>query len=69
MSDDDLEAEIDAVGRAEVFARARALGWTTDAPPEKWVWRAICHDVRSGVPAYASEPKRLDEAILGFRLF
>ncbi len=36
-SDSNLETAIDDVGREEVFARARALGWHQAAPP-KYVW-------------------------------
>ena len=40
-----LEAHIEAAGRDEVFAHARALGWTGGAP--MWVWHAIASEVQS----------------------
>lgn len=41
----ELEAHIEAAGREEVFAHARALGWTGGAP--MWVWHAIASEVQS----------------------
>jgi len=68
MLDLELEREIDEAGREEVFARARALGW--EGPVEKWIWRSIIDDIKAGrhTPTGAP-PRRLDEALLGFRLF
>ena len=40
-----LEAHIEEAGREEVFAHARALGWTGGAP--MWVWHAIASEVQS----------------------
>jgi hypothetical protein len=67
MSDEELERAIDEAGRSAVFSRARALGWTTGEAPE-WVWRQIADDVKHGRPS-GNPPQRLDEALLGFRLF
>ncbi|MDQ0303790.1 hypothetical protein [Ancylobacter polymorphus] len=41
----ELEAHIEEAGREEVFAHARALGWTGGAP--MWVWHAIASEVQS----------------------
>lgn len=46
--DMDLEKMIDEVGRKEVFARAKKLGWSNGQIPPKWVWRAICADIQQG---------------------
>lgn len=68
MSDEALEREIDEVGRAAVFERARALGWSSGDGVPKWVWRGIVSDLQNGLPS-GTPPQRLDEALLGFRLF
>jgi len=47
MIDKDLEAAIDSVGRDRVFSAARALGWTSDSLPPKYVWWEIVHRLRS----------------------
>lgn len=46
--DMDLEKMIDEVGRKEVFARAKKLGWSNGEIPPKWVWYAICADIKHG---------------------
>jgi hypothetical protein len=68
MTDTELERAIDDAGRAAVFERARRLGWSPDNPPPAWVWASIASDVKAGRPS-GMPPERLDEAILGFRLF
>jgi hypothetical protein len=45
-----VEALIDAAGRAEVFERARVLGWTYDNPPPLWVWAHIAAEVSDARP-------------------
>lgn len=53
----ELEELIDEAGRGEVFRRARALGWGAANPPEKYVWRQLAHEVKSGFPpSYAPLP-------------
>lgn len=68
MTNEQVEREIDEAGRAEVFARARALGWSADNAPPIWVWVGIARDIKEGRPS-GLPPQRLDEALLGFRLF
>jgi hypothetical protein len=68
MSDGELEKLIDEAGRSAVFARARALGWASGDAPPKWVWQQIAADVKAGRPSGAP-PQRLDEALLGFKLW
>lgn len=64
--DEEIESLIDKAGRNAVFARARALGWSGDAP--KWVWRQIAQEIIDGKPSpYDTRP--LHEQVLGFRLF
>lgn len=65
--DEELERLIDDAGRTAVFERARLLGWSQECPPPAWVWREIAADVKDGKPS-GLPPKRMDEALLGFRL-
>ena len=41
ITDEELEASIDRVGRDRVFARVREVGWSEVNPPPKWVWNCI----------------------------
>ena len=66
--DERLEKAIDEAGRSAVFARAATYGWTSYSSPPKWVWWGIVDEVKAGKPP-AVPPPRLDEALLGFRLF
>lgn len=66
--DEALEREIDAVGRSLVFERARMLGWSPRDAVPMFVWRGIVDDLKNGRPL-GMPPQRLDEAVLGFRLF
>ena|SRR5215467_13650143 len=45
--DEDLERAIDRVGRDKVFARARAVGWSSDTEPPKWVWQMIVAELET----------------------
>jgi len=45
--DDSLERAIDRVGRDKVFARARAVGWSSDTEPPKWVWQMIVAELET----------------------
>lgn len=45
LSSAHVEAMISQAGREDVFAEARALGWTTYNPPPLWVWQQIASDV------------------------
>ena len=45
MSDVELERLIDRAGRADVFAYARAAGWTLSNTPPQWVWVQIANEV------------------------
>ena len=63
----DIERLIDEAGREAVLTRARALGWTSGEAP-RWVWVGIAHDIKQGIPS-GMPPQRLDEALLGFKLF
>lgn len=65
--DEELEALIDRVGRAAVFSRARALGWSQGNAP-KWVWRNIALEIERGVPP-PHDSRPLHEQVLGLRLF
>ncbi|MEN5276282.1 hypothetical protein ABE527_04945 [Brucella sp. TWI432] len=40
-----IEKLIDETGRAEVFAKARELGWSADGAP-LFVWNVICQDIQ-----------------------
>lgn len=68
MNDESLERAIDEAGRAAVFERARRLGYTAASGAPPWVWREIAADIKAGRPS-GMPPQRLDEALLGFRLF
>jgi hypothetical protein len=70
LTPEDIERMIEDAGSSEVFARARALGWTDGHAP-LWVWASICSDIKRGVPLLVAAPARpqsLSEAVLGFRL-
>lgn len=40
-----VEKMIDEVGRDEVFAHARSLGWSPANTPPIWLWGMICAEV------------------------
>lgn len=42
-----IEKLIDDTGRAEVFAKARELGWSDGGAP-LFVWNVICQDIQRG---------------------
>lgn len=47
-----IEALIEEAGRAEVFSRARSLGWSPgETPPPLWVWATISRDIIAAKPA------------------
>ena len=41
LTQKELEAAINLVGRKQVFARAAALGWLDHPPPEAIWWRIV----------------------------
>lgn len=74
MTDEALEAAIDAAGRDAVFARARSYGWSALNPPEKYVWWQLIEEVKQAKPIqhtmhYQPDTTPLIEQITGLRLW
>lgn len=74
MTDETLEAAIDAAGRDAVFARARSYGWSAENPPEKYVWWQIIEEVKQAKPVQYTvhlrpDERPLHEQVFGFRLW
>lgn len=49
MTEEQLEKEIDAVGRDKVFAYAEQLGWKRGSTPPLWVWAGIVSELKSNL--------------------
>ncbi|UFS83222.1 hypothetical protein LPB79_13295 [Rhizobium sp. T136] len=45
ISAQSVEQLIDQAGRDDVFARARALGWSSAMPAPLWVWNQIAVEI------------------------